>query len=149
MPRSESCPGLYLRVQVDTGHSAAAGMPAEATVVFEDDSASSRSPGRQLHHAGGDRALSGGRHPRKWLARGERHFGHIDRCAGGGAAKKDADPVRLPPTVSRPAGQHFQAFVIQRDPDRRVNDPRMSEPLDSEAYQSLLEQGLELQRRGT
>ncbi|MCB1020301.1 MAG: hypothetical protein KDC27_10250, partial [Acidobacteria bacterium] len=77
VPRSEfSCPGSYLRVQVDTGHPVAAGMPAEATVVFEDDAAFEPLPGfsytslEVIARYPADGILESG-----WI-RGERHLAH-------------------------------------------------------------------------
>ena len=77
VPRSEfSCPGSYLRVQVDSGHPVAFGMPAEATVVFEDDAAFEPLPGfsytdlKVIARYPADGILQSG-----WI-RGERHLAH-------------------------------------------------------------------------
>ena len=77
VPRNEfSCPGSYLRVQIDTGHPVAHGMPPEATVVFENDAAFEPLPGfsytdlRVIARYPADEILESG-----WM-RGERHLAH-------------------------------------------------------------------------
>jgi len=69
-----SCPGSYLRLQVDTTHPVAYGMPPEATAVFKNDAAFEPLPGfsytdlRVIARYPGDDILQSG-----WI-RGESHL---------------------------------------------------------------------------
>ena len=74
--REFSGPGSYLRLQVDTSHPVAHGMPAEATAVFKNDVAFEPLPEfgytslRVIARYPGDEILESG-----WM-RGERHLAH-------------------------------------------------------------------------
>ena len=71
-----SCPGSYLRVQIDTTHPVAYGMPDEATAVFKNDAAFEPIPGfsytglNVIARYPGEEILRSG-----WM-RGERHLAH-------------------------------------------------------------------------